>query len=1239
MTFTDIAELKIRILGQDAVKTFDALNASAKDVKDQLKEMELMGKKNTEEYKELARVQRDIQQEIKKTTQGIDIQNASMRELEALMRRKNQELKNLKIGSAEWIAKLKEIEPIRDRIAEVNQQVRGLDNTTKSQEAGWTKYAGLVKAAFVVGVIIEFAKQVFSVGMEVFNLTAKFEKYETVLKNALGSQDKATAALKMLKDIAATTPFSLDEMTASFNKMVNRGLLPTSGEMKKLSDLAASQGKSFDQLTEAVLDAQMGEAERLKEFGIKMKKEGDNVSLSFKGQTTNVKNNEKAIYEAIVAMGEYNGVAGVTSEVSDKLAGKQSNLGDKIEGVVVQLGEKLKPAFHFVLNLFEKGVLLVQEFIEKSAPLGYVFDAIAETFTGLWNIGKEIFFKLFPYAKDQVFDMGKAVKVLGTVLYAVLIPFQLLRAVVVGLIDAYRVLGNATSMVGKALKGDFEGAKAEAKQLETSWNNLKKNGTDNFGAISKGFNKIWTDSSADIKNTGKDWDKHVDELKKGQKAVTNTTAEETKKREKINEEARKKDLDRFNELYDQLQVIYKEHEKEMAEFEENRRKERVDRDKKMADAIKEIEKNITQAKKQEQTAAANHQTDLSNGLKNRITQYYKDIDQLRQQNLKAEEAAANRAKEIEQASLNIAYEFASQIFSMYNESLSRQLAAATTATEKAVIENKQAWSEIGQSAVGVLTDLASGNLVGAIIGGVKTLFSALDQWVSASHDLQMAKLADLKVALKQAGDEFMQFASGFLQDADVEKLSKIYDSLIKITEIPPVRIDLGVNDSYERRLKQELEIGAAITKNYGIAVEKENQYADQRKKGIEEAYALDVKRINDKYDLMAAKANVQFSAESLAIQTATNADLLRFITNEESKLSLTNEYEGRRNFIINQYADQIRDITPEMSQAEIDGINAATKARDEALAKVEAWRQSEIQSILSNEGQKRTIYSETDQIIKDGKEALENLSIKFAAADLKRESDRKTELAAANKNFNAELESEAKRHNDELTRLGLEKDAALKESFKNLNDIVNKGYDDMIAKALEAYNAGKITADQYNEIANRLFNIKNMLGQIDWSKLTVPNFDWDFNIPRFASGTEYLDPNGIYPSGTDKVPIMADRGERIIDKYSNAQLGGISNRELVNMVTRSNLYRNGPNVSTTAGMVNLASPASVQQASHITNNISTTALEAAVAQMAQELKAQSNYLATIADKDPSINFHALSNAFKESAAITARSSF
>ncbi len=214
--------------------------------------------------------------------------------------------------------------------------------------------ANLFKEALgLAGVVVSVEAAVdgiIGLGKSVFETTAKFETYGAIMKNALGSESAAQLALHDIQTLAAQTPFSVDELTNSFIKFVNRGLKPSMEDMKKMADLAASQGKSFDQLTEAVLDAGTGEFERLKEFGIQASKSGDQVSLSFKGVQKTVANTPDAINAALVGFGELNGVMGMTDTISGTLTGQVSNLGDTADQVAIQYGTGLKPVFVAIIQ-------------------------------------------------------------------------------------------------------------------------------------------------------------------------------------------------------------------------------------------------------------------------------------------------------------------------------------------------------------------------------------------------------------------------------------------------------------------------------------------------------------------------------------------------------------------------------------------------------------------------------------------------------------------------------------------------------------------------------------------------------------------------------------------------------------------------------------------------------------------------------------------------------------------------
>lgn len=224
---------------------------------------------------------------------------------------------------------------------ESKESSKGLNNVNKDAsglQGTFKKVGGAIVAAFAVERIISFGK-------EVIDITARFQKLEAVLTNSLGRQSAAQSALKDIKDFAATTNFSVEELTAAYVKLANQGFIPTTNELMKLADLANSTGKQFDQLTEAIIDAQTGEFERLKEFGIRASKEGDKVTFTFKGVQTQTEFTNDAIRGYILSLGELNGVLGSTEAISETLGGKISNLGDAWDSFLNAVGQNTGGAF------------------------------------------------------------------------------------------------------------------------------------------------------------------------------------------------------------------------------------------------------------------------------------------------------------------------------------------------------------------------------------------------------------------------------------------------------------------------------------------------------------------------------------------------------------------------------------------------------------------------------------------------------------------------------------------------------------------------------------------------------------------------------------------------------------------------------------------------------------------------------------------------------------------------------
>lgn len=231
-------------------------------------------------------------------------------------------------------------------VLELITQVDGASKAKKELtglEKQFTQLRKRIIGVFAVNEIAKFTKQIF-------DTTAKYQQYNTILTNSLQSQEEAAKAFALIKDVAKDSVFSVDELTASYIKFINRGVKPTRDQIISLTDLAASQGKSFDQLVEAALDAQTGEFERLKEFGIKAKKEGDLVALSFKGQTVEVQNTSEAINAALVSFGQLPGVLGSNAVQMETLNGRVSRIKDQFDELKVTIGNVLLPVFNLLLG-------------------------------------------------------------------------------------------------------------------------------------------------------------------------------------------------------------------------------------------------------------------------------------------------------------------------------------------------------------------------------------------------------------------------------------------------------------------------------------------------------------------------------------------------------------------------------------------------------------------------------------------------------------------------------------------------------------------------------------------------------------------------------------------------------------------------------------------------------------------------------------------------------------------------
>jgi hypothetical protein len=228
---------------------------------------------------------------------------------------------------------------------------------------GMGMMGGMLGMAAVAGAGLGVAKFV--------GVTREFNRISAGLETATGSAKKADIAFEALSDFAQKTPYSLRETTDSFVKLVNFGLTPSERALTSYGDASAALGRNLNQMIEAVADATVGEFERLKEFGVKARVQGDNINFTFRGMSTTVKNNATDIEEYLIRLGEIN-FAGAMAKRMNTLDGALSNLGDSFDKLMRTIANA---GFEDVLARWTRGLSGLMDGISDFIKKQHEFEA------------------------------------------------------------------------------------------------------------------------------------------------------------------------------------------------------------------------------------------------------------------------------------------------------------------------------------------------------------------------------------------------------------------------------------------------------------------------------------------------------------------------------------------------------------------------------------------------------------------------------------------------------------------------------------------------------------------------------------------------------------------------------------------------------------------------------------------------------------------------------------------------
>lgn len=305
--------------------------------------------------------------------------------------------------------------------------------------------------------LLKRAFQGLTVGAVVGKLVStqrQFDVLNASLVTVTGSSKAAEREFAWIKDFAATTPFALNEVTTAFVKLKALGLDATRETLTSYGNTASAFGKSLEQFIEAVADASTGEFERLKEFGIKARQDGETVSLTFQGITKTIGNNAAEITRYLDEIGN-NQFAGAMQRRAESLDGALSNLGDTWDELFRTVNQNATGSV-----IFDSVKLASSAIQDAITILDAMNDATAE------NSRQTGAMKAIQEGVAAVFE---TVAVVGAnVAYVFKATGRELGGLAAQAVALARLDFRGFNSIGAAMKEDAEAARAEVDKLSTS---------------------------------------------------------------------------------------------------------------------------------------------------------------------------------------------------------------------------------------------------------------------------------------------------------------------------------------------------------------------------------------------------------------------------------------------------------------------------------------------------------------------------------------------------------------------------------------------------------------------------------------------------------------------------------------------------------------------------------------------------------------------------------------------------
>lgn len=240
-----------------------------------------------------------IQEQTKTVTDLGTEQSKVTKEISKALNTQNTQQKDANTTLAEQKKILEEQE------SEIKRVTKAVDTQTgvlQKNAGGWKMLMTGFAIKFASEVVDGF-KSIISTGLEASRVYEDMSARLTPLVGDLETAQKTFWSLNGLEDETAT---ATDKLAKAFVDLGNNGLTNSNEQLKTYATIAHGTGRDINTLTDAVIAFSQGSTKALRQFGITAKDNGDTISLTYKGSTTEIEKNSKALDEYLTKLSQNN---------------------------------------------------------------------------------------------------------------------------------------------------------------------------------------------------------------------------------------------------------------------------------------------------------------------------------------------------------------------------------------------------------------------------------------------------------------------------------------------------------------------------------------------------------------------------------------------------------------------------------------------------------------------------------------------------------------------------------------------------------------------------------------------------------------------------------------------------------------------------------------------------------------------------------------------------------------------